>query len=135
MRRRNERARLALVARDADMMAMTQVRSLMLASATMMVMTAGAALAQLAPGPLPSTLPPPPAPPPPPVATVPAVPKLVDPPPLTHETIQPAPDGPRAQVRQRSYDKRIADCMNDATAAQLSAAERPHYARRCANLR
>jgi len=106
-----------------------------MASALIAALAGPAAAQIIIPGTAPSSITPPPPPPsaPPPVITVPVVPKLADPPPLTHERIQPAPDLPKAQLRRgRSFGDRIQDCLNDSTAAQLNSADRAAYSRACA---
>ena len=107
----------------------------LMASALIAALAGPAAAQIIIPGTAPSSITPPPPPPsaPPPVITVPVVPKLADPPPLTHERIQPAPDLPKAQLRRgRSFGDRIQDCLNDSTAAQLNSADRAAYSRACA---
>ncbi|WP_246701497.1 hypothetical protein [Rhodopseudomonas sp. BR0G17] len=107
----------------------------LMASALIAALAGPAAAQIIIPGTAPSSITPPPPPPsaPPPVITVPVVPKLADPPPLTHERIQPAPDLPKAQLRRgRSFGDRIQDCLNDSTAAQLNSTDRAAYSRACA---
>ncbi|MFZ5739258.1 MAG: hypothetical protein ACOY6K_20495 [Pseudomonadota bacterium] len=98
---------------------------------------AGPAAAQVVlPGAMPSAIPPPAPPPsaPPPVITVPKVPQLAAPPPLTHERIQPAPDLPKAQLQQRGhFGDRISRCLDEGAAMGLNASERAAYSRACAN--
>lgn len=98
---------------------------------------AGPAAAQVVlPGAMPSAIPPmaPPPSAPPPVITVPKVPQLAAPPPLTHERIQPAPDLPKAQLQQRGhFGDRISRCLDEGAAMGLNASERAAYSRACAN--
>lgn len=136
MRRKNDApAPLAAGRGDADMAKMKRPH-ILLAAVLVVGACAGPAAAQIIiPGTAPSSITPPPPPPsaPPPVITVPVVPKLADPPPLTHERILPAPDLPKAQLRRgRSFGDRIQDCLNDSTAAQLNSADRAAYSRACA---
>lgn len=83
----------------------------------------------------PTLLPPPNVPPPappPPVATVPVVPRLADPPPLTHENVEPPPQGPKAQLRRSSFHQRFARCLDEGAGMGLNGTERNRYARSCA---
>ena len=102
----------------------TMKRIALILLATTLIAAPGAALAQLMPGQLPTTLPPPPPPPPPPPVVVPAVPQLDAP--------QPAP---RAQLpnQRRSFGDRVTDCLTDGNAARLSPNDRAAYSRACAN--
>lgn len=125
MRRKNEARPVAQLARrrcDHDMQMMKRIASALLVLS--LIAAPGAALAQLVPGQLPTTLPPPPPPPPPPPVVVPAVPQLD----------APAPT-PRAQLpnQRRSFGDRITDCLTDGNAARLSPNDRAAYSRGCAN--
>jgi hypothetical protein len=84
-----------------------------------------AAQAQIAPLPVPSTIPPPPAPsaPPPPKIEVPEVPKMDAP-----------PKSPKAsESRRSSFNDRVITCLDDPYAARLAPGERATYSRGCAN--
>ncbi|RJF70859.1 hypothetical protein D4Q52_14610 [Rhodopseudomonas palustris] len=105
------------------MHAMKRIASVLLVFA--LIAAPGAALAQLSPGPLPTTLPPPPPPPPPPPVVVPAVPQLDAP--------QPTPRAQLPTRSRRSFGDRVVDCLSDGNAAQLSPNDRAAYSRACAN--
>uniref|UniRef100_E6VBZ4 Uncharacterized protein n=1 Tax=Rhodopseudomonas palustris (strain DX-1) TaxID=652103 RepID=E6VBZ4_RHOPX len=108
----------------------------LMASALLIAALAAPAAAQVVlPGATPSAIPPPAPPPsaPPPVITVPKVPQLAAPPPLTHERIQPAPDLPKAQLQQRGhFGDRISRCLDEGAAMGLNASDRAAYSRACA---
>ncbi|WP_234826913.1 hypothetical protein [Rhodopseudomonas palustris] len=137
MRRRNDApAPLAATRGDADMAKMKRPH-ILLAAVLVVGACGGPAAAQVVlPGAMPSAIPPPAPPPsaPPPVITVPKVPQLAAPPPLTHERIQPAPDLPKAQLQQRGhFGDRISRCLDEGAAMGLNASERAAYSRACAN--
>jgi hypothetical protein len=126
MRRRNEaRARLAIWRRDADMSAMTKVRTGLWIAALMAALGGPAAAQLIIPGAAPSVITPPPPPPspPPPTITVPVVPQFDAP-------LQ----SPKAQLQQRGhFSDRIARCLDDGAAMGLNASDRAAYSRGCAN--
>jgi len=121
---------------DADMMAVMRMSAAAIVGMMLIAAAPGATAQVLLPGAAPSSIPPmaPPPSPPPPVITVPVVPKLADPPPLTHERIQPAPEGPKAQLERRGhFSDRVARCLDEAAALGLGPTDRASYSRSCAN--
>jgi hypothetical protein len=85
-----------------------------------------AAFAQDPTMPLPNLLPPPPPPPPPPSLAIPKIPKM-------GETPTSHLEAPR--VRQKSFDRRVQECIQEGAAAGLGPNERAAYSRACVNSR
>ena len=102
--------------------------SLAVAAAALLILSLASvppAMAQDPTSPPPNLLPPPPPPPPPPRIEVPRIPKMDE-----------IPTSPRAALpRQKSFDRRIQDCIAEGAAAGLNPNERAAYSRACANSR
>jgi hypothetical protein len=97
------------------------------AAALLILSLAGAppALAQDPTSPPPNILPPPPPPIPPPRIEVPRIPKMDE-----------IPTSPRAALpRQKSFDRRVQECIAEGAAAGLNPNERAAYSRACVNSR
>jgi hypothetical protein len=126
MRRKNDAAApLAAAAGDADIKAMTALRTALAAAAVFAAFAGPAAAQMIIPGTAPSVITPPPPPPspPPPKIEVPVVPKLDSP-----------PSSPKAQLQQRGhFSDRVARCLDEGAAMGLNAADRAAYSRACAN--
>jgi hypothetical protein len=107
---------------SADITAMKVIAVIMLFIA--IGLSGGAtALAQDPTAPPPNILPPPPPPPPPPRIEVPRIPKMDE-----------IPTSPRAAVpRQKSFNRRVQECIEEGAAAGLGPNERAAYSRSCAN--
>jgi hypothetical protein len=102
--------------------------SLCVAAATLLVLSLASmpqALAQDPTSPPPNILPPPPPPIPPPRIEVPRIPKMDE-----------IPTSPRAALpRQKSFDRRVQECIAEGAAAGLNPNERAAYSRACVNSR